>query len=301
MPAFGDLISECISTLSGHTTDVPSMGTLVNAIAATDTSLVFNFGQSPGAARPNGLVEIDSELIIVNQYDPTTGTATIPPWGRGQRGTTAAAHAAGAQVTVRPRYPRFVVGRALNEIIQGTSPDLYGVADLAPIVINGMPNEAYPLPANCLRVLRIETEINSVAYPYRQIIRNFTVNTKASGQELELHHRIFQSYLNQTLTVTYSTAPGLLVNETDDYATTTTLSASTADVMVLGALARLVLSAESARTQVATVEANARDDKIQPGSASSLAKTWLALYQQRLASEVKTLQQRYPIQLLRRE
>jgi hypothetical protein len=126
------------------------------------------------------------------------------------------------------------------------------------------------------------------------------VNPKAAGQEIELHHRVFQSYLNQTLTVTVATAPGLLVNDTDDYSTVTTLPASTADVMVLGALARLVLSAESARTQVATVEANARDDKIQPGSATSLAKTWLALYQQRLQSEVKALQQRFPIQLLRR-
>ena len=61
-----------------------------------------------------------------------------------------------------------------------------------------------------------------------------------------------------------------------------------------------MLSAESARTQVATVEANARDDKIPTGSASSLAKTWMALYQQRLQSEVKALQQRFPIQLLRR-
>jgi hypothetical protein len=288
-----------VSTLAGHTTDVPSMGTLTTAVSPTDGSLVFDFGQNPGAARPNGLVEIDRELIAVNQYDPTTGKATVPPWGRGQRGTVAAAHPAGSQVTVRPRYPRAIVARALNEVIQGTAPDLYGVTDLDPIVISGMPAIAYPLPANCLRVLRIESQITA-AYPYRRIIRDFTVNTKASGQEIELHHRVFQSYLNQTLTVTVATAPGLLVNDTDDYSTVTTLPASTADVMVLGTLARLVLSAESARTQVATVEANARDDKIQPGSATSLAKTWLALYQQRLQSEIKALQQRFPIQLLRR-
>jgi hypothetical protein len=71
--------------------------------------------------------------------------------------------------------------------------------------------------------------------------------------------------------------------------------------MTLGTLARLAMSAESARLQVSTVEALGRDDKIQLGSGTSLAKTWMAMYTQRLQSEVKALQQRYPIQLLRRE
>lgn len=300
MPTFGDMINEVISTLAGHTTDVPAMGTLTTAVGATDTALTLDFGQSPGASRPNGLVEIDQELVIVSQWNQATNTATVPPWGRGTRGTAAAAHAAGSMATVRPRYPRAVVAKALNEVINGVSPDLYGVSDLAPIVISGIPPIAYSLPANTLKVLRVESEVSS-AYPYRQIIRNFTVNTKASGQELELHHRIYQAFLNQTLTVTIATDPTPMVNESDDFATVTTLPASTADVIMFGALARLVLSAESARTQVATVEANARDDKIQTGSAQSLAKTWMALYQQRLQSEIKSLQVRYPIQLLRRE
>jgi hypothetical protein len=261
----------------------------------------IDFGQNPGAARPNGLIEIGQELLLVSQWDQQRSAATVPPWGRGTRGTIAAAHAAGTQVTVRPRYPRAVVAKAINEVIRGLSPDLYGVTDLDPIVITGVPPISYPLPATTLKVLRIESQINSAAYPYRQIIRNFTVNTKASGQELELHHRVFQAYLNQTLTVTVATDPQPLVNESDDFATVTTLPASCADVVVFGALARLVLSAESARTQVATVEANARDDKIQTGSAQSLAKTWMALYQQRLQSEIKSLQVRFPIQLLRRE
>lgn len=286
--------------MAGHTADVPMMGTLVASVAATDTTLQFDFGQQPGAARPNGLVEIGSELVLVNQFDPNTGKAVVPAWGRGQRGTVAAAHPAGSQVTVRPRFPRAIVGRTINEVIQGCTPDLYGTTDLAPIVISGIPAISYPLPANTLRVLRIETEISAV-YPYRQIIRNFTVNTKASGMELELHHRIFQAYLNQTLTVTVATAPAPLVNETDDYVTVTTLPASTADVMVLGTLARMAMAAESARTQVATIESMGRDDKIQIGSSSSLAKTWMAMFNQRLQSEVKALQQRNPIQLLRRE
>jgi hypothetical protein len=300
MPTFGDMIDEVVATMAGQTSDVPMMGTLVSAIGATDTTLHFDFGQQPGAARPNGLVEIDRELILINQFDPTTGTAVVPGWGRGQRGSGAAAHAAGAQVTVRPRYPRSVVARTINEIVQGTSPDLYGATDLDPIVISGVPQIAYPLPANTLRVLRIETQIQA-GWPYREIIRNFTVNTKASGMELELHHRIFQAYLNQTLTVTVATAPAPMVADTDDYVATTTLPASTADVMTLGTLARLAMSAESARLQVSTVEALGRDDKIQLGSGTSLAKTWMAMYTQRLQSEVKALQQRYPIQLLRRE
>lgn len=298
MPSFGDLIDEVITTLAGYTTDVPAMGTLVDPVTDTDTSLTLDFGQNPGASRPNGLIEIDRELVLVNQYNPQTKVAVVPPWGRGQRGTSAAAHDGGSMVTVRPRYPRATVARTLNEIIAGTSPDLYGVADET-IVLDSVPDLAYPLPANALRVIRIEAEVEA-AYPYREMVQNWTVNTKASGLELELHHRMFQAYTQRTLTVSYATAPARLVNDDDDYLTVTTLPESTADVMVLGTLARLVLSAESARTQVATVEASARDDKIQPGSASSLAKTWMALYQQRLTSEIKGLQQRHPISIVRR-
>lgn len=298
VPSFGQLIDEVVSTLSGHTADVPAMGTLVHPISPTDGTLQLDFGQGVGSARPNGLIEIDRELLVVNQFDPNTGIAVVPPWGRGARGSLASSHDGGSMVTVRPRFPRVVVANTLNEALGGMAPDLHGVVDLDPIDIDVIPDLAYPLPANCLKVLRIEAEVNT-AYPSRHMIQNFRVNTKASGMELELAHRFLEPYLYQTLTVTIATQPGRLVNDDDDYAGVTGLPDSTSDIPVLGALARLVMSVESARLQVATVEANTRVDKVQPGSGTSLAKTYMALYQQRMQNEVAALQTRFPLVLRR--
>jgi hypothetical protein len=292
------MIDEVVSTLSGHTADVPAMGTLTQAIAATDNQLHLDFGSTPGGSRPNGLIEIDRELLNVTQFDPTTGIATVPGWGRGQRGTVAAAHAAGSMVTVRPRFPRQQVANAINETIGGLSPDLYGVADLT-VHIDQLPDLSYPLPANAFKVIGIEAQVNA-AYPYRTTLQDWTLKRAASGLEVEPRNRLWAPYFNRDLTITYGFNPGVLAADTDDYVTVTGLDARTYDIPLLGALAKLVMSIESARLQVASVEANARVDRIQPGSGTNLAKTYLALYQQRFQSEVASLQARYPLQIVKR-
>lgn len=298
MPTFGNMIDEVVSTLSGHTADVPAMGTLLTGINPTDGSLHLDFGATPGASRPNGLLEIGRELLVVTQFDATTGIATVPPWGRGQRGTTAVAHSAGSMVTVRPRFPRQQVANAINEVIGGLAPDLYAVRDLV-VHIDVFPDLSYPLPADAFKVLGIEAQVDA-AYSYRETLQDWTLKRAASGLEIEPRNRMWAPYFNRDLTITYGATPGQLVNDTDDYATTTGLDVSTYDIPLLGALARLVLSVESARLQVASVEANARIDRVQPGSGTSLAKTYMALYAQRLQSEVAGLQARYPLQIVKR-
>ena len=298
VPTFGDMIDETIGMLTGFTSDWPGMGTLVNAVGPTDTSLIVDFGSTPGASRPNGIIEIDGELILVSQYNQQNNKITVPSWGRGQRGSKAAAHAQGAVITVRPRFPRMVVGRAINEAINGLSPQLHGVVDTT-ITVNGVPNFSYPLPAGTFKVLRIESVLNS-PYQMSRLIRDFHVNTAVSGPTLELAHRLLTPYLNQTLTVSCAVEPQRLVNEADDFAQTTGLSNSAYDVPILGAAARLVMTAEAAREQVSTVEANTRLDKIQPGSAANLAKMWTAMCKDREASEIMSLQARYPL-VLRKE
>jgi hypothetical protein len=49
------------------------MGTLTSGIDADDTALVVDFGEQP-AARPNGVIEIGSELMVVTRYDRPTAS-----------------------------------------------------------------------------------------------------------------------------------------------------------------------------------------------------------------------------------
>lgn len=297
MPTFSDLIDATIGTLYGHSTDQPALGTLVGDITATSTELAIDFGDQPGSARPNGLIEVGRELIHVTRYDPTTGIATCAPWGRGQRGTSAVTHDRGDMVTVRPRYPRATVGRVLNEVVQSMCPPLFAARDLDPIVIDSYTSWGYELPDDTLRVLRVDsTEPGPEELSARLIVRDWTVRTVAGTQLLELPN----SHAYRTVQVTVAATPGRLVYEGDDYATKTGLAEATADMAQLGAIARLVLGGELARTQMTSVEATARNTVVSSGSTQQLARFYQALYTQRLEAERDRLQSLYPLQMLKR-
>lgn len=293
MPDAADLIDQVGSTLAGHA-DFPAMGALVADLTAGATSLAVDFG-SNGFIQPAGVLEIGRELLAVRQYDATTGTVSLFPWGRGHRGTTAAAHSAGDLVTVAPRFPRQRILEALNQAVAGAVPDVYAVRDLDPIVIGDDVDLGYPLPEDTLRVLRVEAQSDG-PFASRRLIRNWTVRTIAGVKALEVD----DCDIRQTLLVTIAATPGRLVDDGDDFTGTTGLSEGCSELAVFGACARMVLAGEASRLQSTTPEADARADKVPNGSATALARMYQAMYQQRLASEQARLQQTYPINLLRR-
>lgn len=297
MPTFSELIDDVVSTLHGHV-DQPAMGTLAAPITATDTALVIDFGDQPGAARPNGVIEVGSELMIVSRFDPSAQTATVSPWGRGFQSTVPAAHAAGTRVTVRPRFPRARVASSLNEVIRSSCPPLYAARDLAPIDTGTQIGLGYPLPDDTIRVLRVD-ESQTGFSPYvaeRVPYRHWTVRNVAGQQLLEVDRG---QYL-MTLQVTIAAQPGALINDSDDFAAVTGLNESAADLAKFGTLSRLVMGAELGRQQLNTVEANMRADKVPAGSGIQVSRYYQALYTQRLQAEQDRLNQMYPIQLLRR-
>jgi hypothetical protein len=293
----GDLIDEVVNTLHGHTTDSPAAANLVGAIDASDLTMTLDFGTVPWAGRPNGLVEVDSELIHVSAFDPTSNVATIPPWGRAQRGTTAASHAADTMVSIRPRYPRAHVKRAINSVIRESCPPLFAPVDLTDIETGTLVDIGYALPANLLRVLRVEAtdSLLSEEFAVRRVLRDWTVRSIAGTQLLQIPRD--EAY--QTIKVTVATVPEELTAEADDF-TDCGLPESCAGMVVFGVIARLILGAELAKQQSTTVEANARNDKVQSGSATTISRYYQALYTQRLEFERDHLMQLYPIQLLRR-
>jgi hypothetical protein len=296
MPTLADLTDEIIAQLHGHV-DVPAMGTLTAPIDADDTVLTVDFGDAPGSARPNGVVEIGSELLVATRFDPSNGTLTLAPWGRGHRGTKAVAHPAGSMISVRPRYPRKRVAEAVNETLRASSPPLYAARDLDPIATGPLIGLGYELPDDTLRVLRVDaTDVWGGALAERRLLRNWRVRNVAGTQLLEIdRNEVFQ-----TLLVTIAANPAPLVADTDDFATVTGLPESCVDVVVYGALAKLVMGVELARQQVISPEAMERADKVPVQSGIAISRFYTALYQQRLAAEQDRLNQMYPLTLLRR-
>lgn len=298
VPSLGELVDQVIDTLHGHTTDVPATATLVGPLTAQTTELALDFGSVPWAGRPNGLVEIGDELVHVSSYEPTTGVATVPAWGRGQRGTVAQAHDAGVRVTVRPRYGRKAVARTINQVARSSCPPLFAATDLAEIDTGTLVDIGYPLPDNTIRVLRVEAtdSLLSEEFADRRVLRNWRVRHVAGTQLLEIPRD--EAY--QTVQVTVAALPGEMTAESDDFATVTGLPEAAADMVMFGTIARLVLGAELARQQVTTVEAQSRAEKVPAGSGTTISRYYQALYTQRLEQERDRLQQMYPLQLLRR-
>lgn len=297
MPSFGELIDQVIGTLHGYTTDTPALGSLIGPIGPTTTEIAIDFGTQPGAARPTGFVEIGSELIAVQSFDPNTGIAHTSPWGRGQRNTVAVSHALGEMVTVRPRYPRKLVADTINQVVKASCPPLYAARDLAPIDTGGLVAMGYDLPLDCTRVLRVDaTDRLAMTSADRRVLRSWTVRSIAGTQQLIVPpNEVFE-----TLLVTIAAEPGQLVNPADDFATVTGLPASAADMVVFGAIARLILGIDLARQQVTSVEASQRADRIGVSSGSTISRYFQAMYQQRLDAEQTHLLQTYPPNLLRR-
>lgn len=297
MPSLGDLTDQVIGHLHGHV-DMPAMGTLTAAVTATDTVLTVDFGGQPGAARPNGIVEVNGELMVATRYDTTNGQLTLAPWGRGHLGTTPAAHAAGSMLTVRPRFPRKRVHEAINQTLLASSPPLYAPRDLAPIDTGALIGLGYALPANTLRVLRVDAtdKYGGEFLADRRVLRDWRVRSVAGTKLLEVD----RAEVFQTVQVTIAATPTPLVNETDDFTTVTGLAESVTDVVLYGALSRLVMGVELARQQVITPEAMARADKVPVQSGIAIARFYTALYQQRLAAEQDRLNQQFPLVLLRR-
>lgn len=297
MPTLGELVDQVVATLAGHSSDMPAMGSLIGSITPTSTEIAIDFGDTPGASRPNGYIEIGDEIIAISSFNPSTGVAQLGSWGRGQRGTVASSHDAGDMVTVRPRYPRKHVANTINQVVASSCPPLYAPRDLDPIETGAFVDVGYPLPADTMRVLRVDsTEDAPELVAERRLVRDWTVRSVGGQKLLQLNRcDTFASVL-----VTIAATPGRMTSESDDFVATTGLSESVADLVVFGAIARLILGIDLARQQITSVEAANRSDRIGVSSGSTVSRYYQALYTQRLEAEQTRLMQSYPITLLRR-
>lgn len=280
------LVDETMDLLHGYVRDQEQRTSLAAPIVATDVTFkVTNLNQ---IAR--GLVEIEDELVVVSAVDAATGTATIEPWGRGQSGTTAVAHAVGARVTMSPLYPRSRVAGALYGVLRELFPDVFAVAattlNINPVRTN------YALPADCYHVLAVEWALPGPTGMWVPAKR-WRQNKTATAVELELLSAAWPGPNRGR--VLYMRTPPTVVSGTDDLATygyTTEIR----DLIVLGAAARMMALTESARVQVQSVEARGGAEAVPAGSAQNLSRYLYQLFQRRLDDERRQLSVRYPLQ-----
>lgn len=284
--AFSDLIDETLNNLRSFTRDQElttwlKFGITGAALEATvdDASIVSR-----------GRIEIDSELLIVDSVDANLNKVFFPPFGRGSDGTSAAAHAANAKVTVQPLYPRKMVADTLNQVINSVSHKLFGIRL---VTLTASPTRvSYQLPADTTNVLSVQFVSDIAATRDVIYAREWTFDQQAewpTGKGLLLYE--YQTP-GRPITVTTAVDP-VPLQEGDDWSDSL-LPDSAWDVIMLGAVARLMSTAGSYLTATRSVGAQTTlAAQMDPQTPMQISRYFYGQHQDRLEQEVGKLLSRF--------
>ena len=285
-----DLVNETHLLLSGYTQRQDQATSITSNMGATDLTFVVQ----NGTVLSRGLVEIDDELIWVDSFDKTSQTATVAPYGRGYRGTTAVAHTAGTRVTIAPTFPRSAIERNINAAIDAIYPDLFGTVSTT--FKFSAARTTYPLPADCIDVMGISWQSIGPSKEWLPI-RHYRVDRTADpatwggSKTISISDGIIPG---RTITVRYTNKPPTLVNLTDVFESVTGLPSSAREVIVLGAAYRMAVYLDLGRVPATAAEAAAQGTANPIGSAANLSRMLKQMYNDRLLIEVRRQQEQFP-------
>ena len=295
MATFGQMTDEVSRKLAGFTLRQDRQTHIVSAVNATATSISVASAQNIST----GIIQIDDELIYIDSYDRSSGVLSVPPYGRGYNGTSAATHAIGARVIISPTFPSLDIKNAINETIESVFPDLYATATHT--FSYSPAKTTYALPDEAETVLGLSYETTGPSKEWLPI-RGWRVdpmaNTTAfnSRNSISLYSGVEPG---RTVQVYYTTAPTVMDSNDDDFEIVTGLPSSCKDVIVLGASARLSAFVDPGRLTFGSAESDQQSQIAGRayGAGTNASKYLLALYDKRLAEESRKLTDRNPTRI----
>jgi hypothetical protein len=293
MTTFNDLAEEVLINLEGFTMRQDRTTYLTAAIDNNDLSMALASGDNIG----KGIIEIDDELIHVDSVDRSDRSAVISPFGRGYRGTTAAAHSLNTKVTFAPSFPRISVKRAINDTLRAIYPNVYGVATYT-FTFNASQN-TYQLPVAAETIIAVSWDSIGPSgewIPIRRWRHDPMAATAdfANGNSITLNEGIIAG---RTVQVVYAKTPTPLSADADVFTTVTGLEETSRDLVVYGAAYRMASFLDPGRLTFTSPEADANDQTRPFGSGTSTARYLYSLYQQRLQEETNRLNGKYPVRV----
>ena len=294
MPTLSDIIDEVRSSLAGYTLRQDRITYLDSAISSTD--LAIPIGSSSNLAK--GIIEIDGELIWIDNFEQASSTLNAAPgFGRGYQNTNASPHAQYAQVTLSPTFPKVMIQKAINDVINSLYPKLWAVASTT-FTFNAS-QTTYALPDDLESILYMSWQTTGSSLEWLPINRwradpMANISAFNTTNTVNIYENIQPG---RTVQVYYTTTPNTLDNPTDDYADVTGLPASSVEVVVLGACYKLLSYVDAGRINLSSAEADLNDTKIPSTAGVASSRYIFALYQQRLNEEALKLQDKYPIRI----
>ena len=287
---FNNLVDDVQLDLAGFTyrqdrvtyiTQAATSGDLTLKVASTD-----NIGK--------GIIEIGDEMMWVDGYDRQSNTITIAPFGRGYNATVAAAHDVNSKVVITPTYPRQAVKRAINDTLNATYPKVFSVGSTAVSFLAS--RTTYPVPAEAVQILSMAWQSVGPTLEWLPI-RQWRWDpiayapSFATGKTVSIYDNVLPG---RTINIIYSHMPINMVNNSDDFETTTGLPSSMRDVIIYGAAWRLASYIDPARISVTSPQSDELDTKRPYGTGTNVTKQLQNLYLQRLEEESLKQKLQYP-------
>lgn len=262
----------------------------------TGTSVVVTDGTIAALNSPGIYIEIDQELLYVRSYNSTSKTLTVL---RGQQGSTAATHAANAVITVNPRFPRYRIFGALNNVLNDISGSAYFT--FAETNLTWDPNVwAYDLgDSAALDVYQVTFPLNPTSTTKWQqmdqgfsLIQGLDTSVFPSGIALQFSDPPgVQS--GQPIRVRYKKAFTALPDLTTDVSATG-IPLSGTDIPPLGAAIRMMLGRPIKRSFVEGEPEPRRGSEVPPGAIEGSVRLLQMMFDQRLKSEIRELALMWP-------
>lgn len=283
MSTLNQLVDAVLAEVYSDTQTIDASSYLKVSIDADDLA----FTVSDGSRFSAGIAEINSELMLIETVDRSSGSVTIAPGGRGVRGTTAASHALAARVTMSPAIARHRVEDAVLETLRASS-GLFAVGSTD--ITYSAATRSYSLPVGVETILSVSWDPGFSLTPEWQPVRRWTHDRH--NQALVIGDPVVPG---RTVRVAYATSPTVPAMSAEF--STTGLPESCWDVIRFGAAWRVVSFLEPANLLGGAAEAKAMDRPSQGGTRMRVAQYYYQMYQARLNEEVASLQHRYPIRV----
>lgn len=287
MTTFDEFIEATALYAAGFSSSQDQVTHLVNPMTSGDLTITVD----DGTVVPGGLIEVGSELVWVQSV--AGDVLTVAPFGRGYRGTTAAAHSVGDRVTVAPTVPRSVIERAVNDTIKSVWPSVFGVASTQ-FTFTGV-IDTYSLPVAAERVLSVAWDSIGPTGEWMPVRRwkveqNASTTDFATGNSISIFDPVVPG---RTVRVVYTTVPAALAS--GDNFSDSGLRDSCQDLVQFGAAARLVPWFEAGQAPGVAAEANYAAAVGRQSQVTSLARYFTQMYQLRLQEEAAALHTLFPV------
>ena len=271
MAAVSTLVDRIYRDFLNKPDDLAAFSRLDGAITDSDTSLTYEDGlfsvEEENLLEAGALVEIDQELMLVTDANPSTRVLTV---SRGYAGTTAAAHSDKDNIFLNPTFPRKSVFDAVADNIVRLYPSLYNVT-----TTNVTSNSTYAeVPASTVEILTSYVQ-NASGEQYTsagiELLRDFPPSTTNTAVQFYNTSNGKTVYLVVKRKFVRPTA------ETDDLATTCLISNEYEQIVMVGAVADIVGATDIDATTQEFITEKLAQENYPVGSGERLRNALLRL------------------------